>query len=90
MFQIAVSGQYENNKKFSDCSRHTIFPMLVEKSHKCFEEENQSFCGNYKVINIIRECITFERKATQFLLEMHVESRLIWKSGSNYGARCSL
>ena len=51
MYPRAVSGDLPNNNKFSDCSKHAILPTLIEKAHLCFEEESESFCGNYKVLN---------------------------------------
>ena len=50
MYPRAVSGDYKNNNKFSDCSKHAILPTLLKKAEICFEEESESFCGNYKVL----------------------------------------
>lgn len=52
MYPAAVSGRYPNNKLFSTCSKHNIFPSLRSKAPLCFEEEKDSFCGNYQVCSV--------------------------------------
>nr|CAB3219989.1 ADAM 17-like protease [Phallusia mammillata] len=49
MYPAAVSGQYPNNNRFSDCSKHNIMPSLLKKAPICFHEDKNSFCGNYQV-----------------------------------------
>ncbi|XP_076807622.1 ADAM 17-like protease isoform X1 [Clavelina lepadiformis] len=49
MFRLAVSGKYENNNKFSKCSKYNIRPVLENKAPRCFQEDKKSFCGNYQI-----------------------------------------
>ena len=47
MYAHSVSGEKENNNKFSKCSRHSMGLVLKAKRHKCFTEQTEdSFCGN--------------------------------------------
>lgn len=49
MYTYSVSGYDANNKHFSPCSLRSIRAVLKEKSHKCFKEPQESFCGNSRV-----------------------------------------
>uniref|UniRef100_T1J977 ADAM 17-like protease n=1 Tax=Strigamia maritima TaxID=126957 RepID=T1J977_STRMM len=49
MYTYSVSGYDNNNKKFSPCSLRSIRAVLLAKSHKCFKEPQESFCGNSRV-----------------------------------------
>ncbi|KAE8605038.1 hypothetical protein XENTR_v10014947 [Xenopus tropicalis] len=49
MYPIAVSGDHENNKMFSSCSRESILRTLMAKSPICFKERNNKVCGNSRV-----------------------------------------
>ncbi|XP_053565677.1 disintegrin and metalloproteinase domain-containing protein 17 isoform X2 [Bombina bombina] len=49
MYPIAVSGDHENNKMFSSCSRESILRTLKSKASICFKERNNKVCGNSRV-----------------------------------------
>ncbi|MEE6476785.1 hypothetical protein FKM82_011217 [Ascaphus truei] len=49
MYPIAVSGDQENNKMFSSCSRESVLRTLMNKAHLCFKERNNKVCGNSRV-----------------------------------------
>ncbi|KAM4692938.1 disintegrin and metalloproteinase domain-containing protein 17 [Discoglossus pictus] len=49
MYPIAVSGDHENNKMFSSCSREAILRTLMSKASICFRERNNKVCGNSRV-----------------------------------------
>nr|XP_033792600.1 disintegrin and metalloproteinase domain-containing protein 17 isoform X1 [Geotrypetes seraphini] len=49
MYPIAVSGDHENNKLFSSCSRESILRTLKNKASICFKEHNNKVCGNSRV-----------------------------------------
>ncbi|XP_043534015.1 disintegrin and metalloproteinase domain-containing protein 17 isoform X2 [Chiloscyllium plagiosum] len=49
MYPIAVSGDQDNNKLFSNCSKRSIFRTLINKASKCFQERNKKVCGNSRV-----------------------------------------
>ncbi|XP_063298246.1 disintegrin and metalloproteinase domain-containing protein 17 [Pelobates fuscus] len=49
MYPIAVSGDHENNKMFSSCSRESILRTLMTKASICFKERNNKVCGNSRV-----------------------------------------
>ncbi|KAJ1149943.1 hypothetical protein NDU88_002741 [Pleurodeles waltl] len=49
MYPIAVSGDHENNKMFSRCSRDSILRTLKNKATTCFKERNNKVCGNSRV-----------------------------------------
>uniref|UniRef100_A0A8C5PV82 ADAM metallopeptidase domain 17 n=1 Tax=Leptobrachium leishanense TaxID=445787 RepID=A0A8C5PV82_9ANUR len=49
MYPIAVSGDQENNKMFSSCSRESILRTLMSKAGICFKERNNKVCGNSRV-----------------------------------------
>ncbi|XP_069462097.1 disintegrin and metalloproteinase domain-containing protein 17 isoform X2 [Ambystoma mexicanum] len=49
MYPIAVSGDHENNKMFSSCSRESILRTLKSKATTCFKERNNKVCGNSRV-----------------------------------------
>lgn len=50
MYPASVTGSYNNNRKFSICSKRLISPVLREKSARCFVEPSQtSLCGNYRL-----------------------------------------
>ncbi|XP_052810094.1 disintegrin and metalloproteinase domain-containing protein 10-like [Mya arenaria] len=47
MHEVAVTGDLENNFKFSNCSLNTIGTVLTRKSSiSCFIEHRTSICGN--------------------------------------------
>lgn len=47
MYPASVSGQWQNNKLFSPCSKRRIVNVLKSKSD-CFREPRNEICGNYK------------------------------------------
>ncbi|XP_063771506.1 disintegrin and metalloproteinase domain-containing protein 17 [Pseudophryne corroboree] len=49
MYPIAVSGDHQNNKMFSSCSRESILRTLMSKASICFKERNNKVCGNSRV-----------------------------------------
>ncbi|XP_041109503.1 disintegrin and metalloproteinase domain-containing protein 17 [Polyodon spathula] len=49
MYPIAVSGDHENNKRFSECSIKSIAKTLSSKASDCFKERNNRVCGNSRV-----------------------------------------
>ncbi|XP_073530274.1 disintegrin and metalloproteinase domain-containing protein 17 [Phyllobates terribilis] len=49
MYPIAVSGDHQNNKMFSICSRESILRTLMNKASICFKERNNKVCGNSRV-----------------------------------------
>ncbi|XP_071999659.1 disintegrin and metalloproteinase domain-containing protein 17 isoform X1 [Engystomops pustulosus] len=49
MYPIAVSGDHQNNKMFSICSRESILRTLMNKAALCFKERNNKVCGNSRV-----------------------------------------
>lgn len=48
MYPASVSGQFQNNKEFSPCSKRRILGVLQSKSQFCFTEPRNEICGNYK------------------------------------------
>ncbi|XP_060090041.1 disintegrin and metalloproteinase domain-containing protein 17 [Heteronotia binoei] len=49
MYPIAVSGDHENNKMFSSCSKESILRTIETKAPECFKEHNNKVCGNSRV-----------------------------------------
>uniref|UniRef100_A0A7M4EHH2 Disintegrin and metalloproteinase domain-containing protein 17 n=1 Tax=Crocodylus porosus TaxID=8502 RepID=A0A7M4EHH2_CROPO len=49
MYPIAVSGDHENNKMFSSCSKQSIYRTIENKARECFQERNNKVCGNSRV-----------------------------------------
>ncbi|XP_067840352.1 disintegrin and metalloproteinase domain-containing protein 17 isoform X2 [Heptranchias perlo] len=49
MYPIAVSGDQDNNKLFSNCSKRSIYQTLINKASKCFQKRNNKVCGNSRV-----------------------------------------
>ncbi|XP_078069287.1 disintegrin and metalloproteinase domain-containing protein 17-like isoform X2 [Mustelus asterias] len=49
MYPIAVSGDQDNNKLFSNCSKRSIYRTLISKASKCFKERSNKVCGNSRV-----------------------------------------
>ncbi|XP_028906446.1 disintegrin and metalloproteinase domain-containing protein 17 [Ornithorhynchus anatinus] len=49
MYPIAVSGDHENNKMFSNCSKDSIFKTIETKARECFQERSNKVCGNSRV-----------------------------------------
>ncbi|XP_048590326.1 ADAM 17-like protease [Nematostella vectensis] len=49
MYPASVSGQRDNNKKFSPCSKRQVSYVLKSKSELCFKEPRDIICGNYKL-----------------------------------------
>ncbi|XP_042313496.1 disintegrin and metalloproteinase domain-containing protein 17-like [Sceloporus undulatus] len=49
MYPIAVSGDHENNKMFSNCSKVSILRTIETKAPECFKERNNKVCGNSRV-----------------------------------------
>ncbi|NXE21469.1 ADA17 protein, partial [Ardeotis kori] len=49
MYPIAVSGDHENNKMFSSCSKKSIYRTIEVKAQECFKERNNKVCGNSRV-----------------------------------------
>nr|XP_048701426.1 disintegrin and metalloproteinase domain-containing protein 17 [Caretta caretta] len=49
MYPIAVSGDHENNKMFSSCSKQSICKTIQSKAQECFKERNNQVCGNSRV-----------------------------------------
>ncbi|KAB0365388.1 hypothetical protein FD754_009544 [Muntiacus muntjak] len=49
MYPIAVSGDHENNKMFSNCSKQSIYKTIESKSQECFQERSNKVCGNSRV-----------------------------------------
>ncbi|XP_014857537.1 PREDICTED: disintegrin and metalloproteinase domain-containing protein 17-like isoform X1 [Poecilia mexicana] len=49
MYPIAVSGDHDNNKRFSRCSRDSVAKTLSLKASKCFKKRNSKVCGNSRV-----------------------------------------
>ncbi|XP_030626690.1 disintegrin and metalloproteinase domain-containing protein 17 [Chanos chanos] len=49
MYPIAVSGDHQNNKLFSTCSKTSIAKQLRLKAATCFKERNSNVCGNSRV-----------------------------------------
>ncbi|MBN3319367.1 ADA17 protein, partial [Atractosteus spatula] len=49
MYPIAVSGDHENNKRFSTCSKKSIYNTLMKKANTCFKPRNSQLCGNSRV-----------------------------------------
>ncbi|XP_035280163.1 disintegrin and metalloproteinase domain-containing protein 17 [Anguilla anguilla] len=49
MYPIAVSGDHQNNKHFSDCSKRSVAKTLRSKAPMCFKERNSKVCGNSRV-----------------------------------------
>ncbi|KAI1241228.1 hypothetical protein IHE44_0009697 [Lamprotornis superbus] len=49
MYPIAVSGDHENNKMFSSCSKKSIHRTIEVKAQECFKERNNKVCGNSRV-----------------------------------------
>lgn len=47
MYAHAVTGEKENNNRFSDCSQLSMGQVLKSKRHMCFSEQKENtFCGN--------------------------------------------
>nr|XP_039260470.1 disintegrin and metalloproteinase domain-containing protein 10-like [Styela clava] len=46
MFASATSGQKDNNRKFSDCSKGNMSRVLEAKKDDCFVESDLPICGN--------------------------------------------
>lgn len=55
MFPKATSGNDPNNRKFSDCSKRYIAPVIETKRDDCFQTTNASICGN-QVVEDGEEC----------------------------------
>ncbi|XP_063110441.1 disintegrin and metalloproteinase domain-containing protein 17 isoform X4 [Cavia porcellus] len=49
MYPIAVSGDHENNKMFSNCSKQSIYKTIESKAPECFQERSNRVCGNSRV-----------------------------------------
>ena len=49
MYRNAVSGIFQNNKKFSPCSKFDVLSKLLACGRSSFEMLNEDKCGNYKV-----------------------------------------
>ncbi|KAM3856888.1 disintegrin and metalloproteinase domain-containing protein 17 isoform 2-T2 [Vipera latastei] len=49
MYPIAVSGDHENNKMFSNCSKASILQTIQAKAPECFKERSNKVCGNSRV-----------------------------------------
>nr|XP_055028032.1 disintegrin and metalloproteinase domain-containing protein 17a isoform X3 [Misgurnus anguillicaudatus] len=49
MYPIAVSGDHDNNKRFSSCSKSSVIKSLKMKAQVCFKERNRKLCGNSRV-----------------------------------------
>ncbi|XP_066093358.1 disintegrin and metalloproteinase domain-containing protein 17 isoform X2 [Saccopteryx bilineata] len=49
MYPIAVSGDHENNKMFSNCSKQSIYRTIESKAQECFQERSNKVCGNSRV-----------------------------------------
>lgn len=50
MYPASVTGEQDNNKKFSICSKRLIEPVLRSKSPICFKEvSGTAWCGNYRI-----------------------------------------
>ncbi|XP_032069363.1 disintegrin and metalloproteinase domain-containing protein 17 [Thamnophis elegans] len=49
MYPIAVSGDHENNKMFSNCSKASILQTIQTKAPECFKERTNKVCGNSRV-----------------------------------------
>ncbi|XP_014647641.1 PREDICTED: disintegrin and metalloproteinase domain-containing protein 17 isoform X2 [Ceratotherium simum simum] len=49
MYPIAVSGDHENNKMFSNCSKQSIYKTIASKAQECFQERSNKVCGNSRV-----------------------------------------
>uniref|UniRef100_A0A4W3IIW2 ADAM metallopeptidase domain 17a n=1 Tax=Callorhinchus milii TaxID=7868 RepID=A0A4W3IIW2_CALMI len=49
MYPIAVSGDQDNNKRFSNCSKRSIYQALISKAPLCFQPRNNKVCGNSRV-----------------------------------------
>ena len=50
MYELAVSGNDDNNQKFSICSRNNILDVLQTPTRVwCFKPLEVVFCGNYVV-----------------------------------------
>ncbi|XP_028633604.1 disintegrin and metalloproteinase domain-containing protein 17 isoform X2 [Grammomys surdaster] len=49
MYPIAVSGDHENNKMFSNCSKQSILKTIESKAQECFQERSNKVCGNSRV-----------------------------------------
>lgn len=49
MYPIAVSGDHDNNKMFSSCSKESILRTIETKAPECFKERNNKVCGNSRV-----------------------------------------
>ncbi|XP_008115827.1 disintegrin and metalloproteinase domain-containing protein 17 isoform X1 [Anolis carolinensis] len=49
MYPIAVSGDHENNKMFSNCSKVSILRTIETKAPECFKERSNKVCGNSRV-----------------------------------------
>uniref|UniRef100_A0A8C4L5F2 ADAM metallopeptidase domain 17 n=1 Tax=Equus asinus asinus TaxID=83772 RepID=A0A8C4L5F2_EQUAS len=49
MYPIAVSGDHENNKMFSNCSKQSIYKTIESKAQECFQERSNKVCGNSRV-----------------------------------------
>ena len=47
MYAHAVTGEKENNNRFSECSKSSMGAVLKSKRHLCFSEQKENtFCGN--------------------------------------------
>uniref|UniRef100_A0A6J0TXB9 Disintegrin and metalloproteinase domain-containing protein 17 n=1 Tax=Pogona vitticeps TaxID=103695 RepID=A0A6J0TXB9_9SAUR len=49
MYPIAVSGDHENNKMFSNCSKVSILRTIETRAPECFKERSNKVCGNSRV-----------------------------------------
>nr|XP_032825817.1 disintegrin and metalloproteinase domain-containing protein 17 [Petromyzon marinus] len=49
MYPYAVSGDHENNKMFSNCSKRAIHKTLEAKASRCFFPRTVKLCGNSRV-----------------------------------------
>ncbi|KAG9347363.1 hypothetical protein JZ751_004930 [Albula glossodonta] len=49
MYPIAVGGDHDNNKRFSNCSKISVVKTLRNKAPICFKERNSKVCGNSRV-----------------------------------------
>lgn len=66
MYPAAVSGNYPNNKRFSNCSKNNVLRCLKAKAKYCFQRPSEVICGNFKVC--ISTLISFDKISCVWLI----------------------
>ncbi|XP_053236934.1 disintegrin and metalloproteinase domain-containing protein 17 isoform X1 [Podarcis raffonei] len=81
MYPIAVSGDHENNKMFSSCSKESILRTIEAKAPECFQERNNKVCGNSRVDE--------DEECDPGLLRLHIDPCCTSECKLKPNAKCS-